>query len=304
MNSLKNLSIIKELYKKGENIIQYLKNANEEQLNTPESILISYDLQAGSYTENYKNNKEFIEHYSSHVARVIEKYTTEFETILEAGVGEATTLGNVLKFLKHKPSIAYGFDISWSRIKYAMSFINNLNIDNCSFFTGDLFNIPLKDNAIDIVYTSHSIEPNGGKEKEALQELYRITKNYLILLEPCYELANNDAKERMFLHGYITQLQKTIIELNYEVLEFRIFDLYVNPLNPTGLTVIKKKSNADLKIENPFACPISKTELKFIRGSYFSKESLLAYPVVDNVLCLLPSNAIVATHYLDQKGEE
>jgi ubiquinone/menaquinone biosynthesis C-methylase UbiE len=28
----------------------------------------------------------------------------------------------------------------------------------------DLFHIPFADNSVDVVYTSHSLEPNGGRE--------------------------------------------------------------------------------------------------------------------------------------------
>ena len=45
---------------------------------------------------------------------------------------------------------------------------------------GDMFNLPITDDSIDLVYTVHALEPNGGKEKEALKELYRITKKYLM----------------------------------------------------------------------------------------------------------------------------
>ncbi|MGO5065110.1 hypothetical protein [Clostridium sp. LCP25S3_F8] len=51
----------------------------------------------------------------------------------------------------------------------------------------NLFCFPLKGNSIDIVYTSHFIQPNGRKEKETLMELYRITNKYLIILELAYE---------------------------------------------------------------------------------------------------------------------
>ena len=30
---------------------------------------------------------------------------------------------------------------------------------------GDMFELPLEDNAVDIVYTVHAVEPNGGKKK-------------------------------------------------------------------------------------------------------------------------------------------
>jgi ubiquinone/menaquinone biosynthesis C-methylase UbiE/uncharacterized protein YbaR (Trm112 family) len=299
MEKIKDLGVIKEIYQQGENIIQYLKRMNQEQHNSPETILISYDFQAGSYIDNFKKNKDFIERYCAAIADVIKKYISKFESIIEVGVGEATTLASVLKAMKNKPKYSYGFDISWSRIKYARSFIKSQAIDNNFLFVGDLFNIPIKDNSIDVVYTSHSMEPNGGREKEAITELYRIAKQYVILLEPCYELAGDEARNRMRTHGYITNLQQVILELKYNVLEFRLFDLYANPLNPTGLTVIKKNDHDDSKTENPLACPVTKTDLILDKGSYFSKESLLAYPVIDEIPCLLPGNAIVATHYTD-----
>ena len=72
-----------------------------------------------------------------------------------------------------------------------------------------MFNLPLLDNSIDIVYTSHSMEPNGGHEEELLAELYRVTNNYLILLEPAYEFASEEARARMRKHGYVTNLYET-----------------------------------------------------------------------------------------------
>jgi ubiquinone/menaquinone biosynthesis C-methylase UbiE len=108
--------------------------------------------------------------------------------------------------MKKKPLKVFGFDISWSRVKFAKKLVEEYNMKNVNLFTANLFEIPLLDNSIDIVYTSHSLEPNGGKEKQALKELFRIAKNYIVLLEPSYELASTDARERMINHGYITNL--------------------------------------------------------------------------------------------------
>jgi len=119
----------------------------------------------------------------------------------------------------------------------------------------------------------------------------------LILLEPSYELSDNNARERMLEHGYVTQLYSTAIELGYNVIEHRLFELSSNPLNPTGLMIIKK--DFDSKVLDPLCCPITKTNLIKKPDAYFSETSLLAYPIIGEIPCLLSQNAIVATKFLD-----
>ncbi|MFN8417260.1 MAG: class I SAM-dependent methyltransferase [Cytophagaceae bacterium] len=297
MNIINQLNKLKELYSDGKNIIEYIKNNTGSNGNSTDAILISYDLQAGNYIKFANENADYIEKYTSTIAKTIDQLGN-FDSIIEVGVGEATTLANVALRMKNKPKNYFGFDISWSRIKYAQTYVQSKNISCCHLFTGDLFQIPLADNSIDVVYTSHSIEPNGGKEKEALEELYRISKKYLVLLEPSYEFATDEGKARMERLGYIKNLAGIARELNYDIIEHRLFDYCANPLNPTGLLIVKKKesSTATEKIL-PFICPITKAPLEEIRGSYFSNDSLLCYPIIDNVPCLLSNNAIIATHY-------
>ena len=295
MNFIKDLQKIKELYNKGENIIDYIKTQENQLENSTESIMISYDLQAGSYVKNTRKHPEIKENYTKAIAKVIEKLG-HFDSVLEAGVGEATGLANLIPKLTIAPQQVLGFDLSWSRVKYAQSYCQEKKIDHPILFMGDLFNAPVQDSAIDIVYTLHSIEPNGGKEKEALSELYRITNKYLVILEPVYELANEEAQKRMDRLGYVKNLLSTAKELGFEVVEYRSFDYSVNPLNPTGLMIIRKNSE-DREIQNPLACPVTKKELKLIKDSYYCEESMLAYPVIDGIPCLLPQNAVIATHY-------
>ncbi len=96
MEKFKQLQKIKELYSKGENIIQYLKSIGNNELNTIEDILISYDFQAGSYIQGYSNNKEFKESYCNALAKIIDNIGT-VQSIIEVGVGEATTLNTLIK---------------------------------------------------------------------------------------------------------------------------------------------------------------------------------------------------------------
>lgn len=299
MSYLKELNEIRHLYSKGANLIEYLKSKSNDQGDLSDAIMISYDIQSGTYTENDIKKPEIRENYTTALANVLNNLGF-FESIAEAGVGEATTLSKVLPKLHQKNPAAYGFDLSWSRVKYAQNNCQKNALNEVVLFTGNLFNIPVQDDAIDLVYTLHSLEPNGGREKEALEELYRITAKYLVLLEPAYELASDEGKARMDKLGYVKNLMNIIKELNYKVIEYRLFDYSRSALNPTGLILIEKENSQDNKIKNPLACPISKYPLVKIRDCFYCEKSLLAYPIIDGVPCLLPQNAIVATHFLDE----
>jgi ubiquinone/menaquinone biosynthesis C-methylase UbiE/uncharacterized protein YbaR (Trm112 family) len=296
MDKYKQLQKIKELYDKGENIIQYLKKTGNNESNSIEDILISYDFQSGSYIKGFSQNKEYIDKYCKALAKIIDEIEN-VQSIVEVGVGEATTLNMLIKNLKNIPPNILGFDISWSRLKFGKELLKDFNIYNVNLFTANLFEIPLPDNSIDIVYTSHSLEPNGGKEELALKELFRITKKYLILLEPSFEFANDEAKARMKKHGYVTELYSTAKKLNYKIIEHRLFDYSSNPLNPTSLMIIEKETTS---FNNPkLICPISHTELIHYNDYLlYSEKSFLAYPVMEGIPCLLKENSILATHLL------
>ncbi|MEX1189849.1 MAG: methyltransferase domain-containing protein [Bacteroidia bacterium] len=286
---------IKSIFDSGGNVMEYLRESNGEHKNSVEAIKISYDLQAGTYIQTYKNNLEFNRQYTAAVASILEKLGTH-ESILEAGVGEATTLANVVEKLSVKPMRSCGFDISWSRINYARKFAKSKGMNSDWLFTGDLFNIPLADNSIDIVYTSHSVEPNGGREEQALIELYRVASRYLVLLEPTYELASDEAKARMDHHGYVKNLKQTAEKLGFKIVENRLFEHSINPLNPTGLTIIEKNASAPAA-ETIFICPVTGGSLAKEDDCYYAPESLLAYPIVGGIPCLLAENAILASGF-------
>lgn len=296
MDKFKQLNKIQEIFANGGNIIQFLKNLRGDNKNNLEDIMISYDFQSGSYLKGFSENRDFKEKYCKALAEVI-NCLEDIDSIIEVGVGEGTTLSGTILNLNKKPNNIFGFDISWSRLKFARGFLKDFNLLDIKLFTSNLFEIPLPDNSIDCVYTSHSIEPNGGSEELALKELFRVTKKYLVLLEPAYELACTEAKERMRKHGYVTKLYSTAKELNYNILEYRLFDFSLNPLNPTGIMIIKK----DISFQNSpeLLCPISHTELiRYDDGLLYSKDSSLAYPIINDIPCLLKENAILASHLL------
>ena len=143
------------------------------------------------------------------------------------------------------------------------------------------------------------MEPNGGHETELFQELYRVAKEYLILLEPAYEFANAEARKRMEKNGYVRNLYQVAKNMNYDVLIWELYGESVNPLNPTGLMIIKKKPLAEFtggEINGiDYVCPLTHRPLKIMGNVYYTEDSMLAYPILNGVPCLLSEYAVVAT---------
>ena len=124
----------------------------------------------------------------------------------------------------------------------------------------------------------------------------------MILIEPAYDFASAEAKERMIRHGYVTNLFQTAKQLNYNILEYRLYDYSANPLNPTGIMIIEKSAN---DFYDPIlVCPVSKTKLiRFNETLLYSQNSFLAFPIVDGIPCLLRENSILTSHLLSKFNE-
>lgn len=294
---------LKALYEQRQSITEHLRRETGIDGNTEDIIEIAYDLQTGSYIaalDDPTAAKHQAE-YTEEVARTI-RGLCEPASVLEAGVGEATTFAGVLGRLG--PGVdGYGFDLSWSRVAYARRFLARQGLNGATLCTGSLLHMPFADDSIDVVYTSHSIEPNRGREEPILRELFRVARRFLVLLEPAYELASAEARQRMDSHGYCRNLPGVAGSLGYEVLEHRLFPCSSSPLNPTALTIIKKDTDRE-QPSHVLACPKFKTPLREIGGMFFSEEALVVYPVVAGIPCLRTENGIVASKYEEVAGAD
>lgn len=290
---------LRELYEKKTNIMAHLRAVTGSEVNNPEAVLISYDLQSGSYTEAWKNpeHREVRERYTAEIAAVLDALGGD--SLMEAGVGEATTLCSVVERLSRRPAVVAGFDIAWSRIACARRHAAERGQPGHLLFTGDLFAVPAADCAFDIVYTAHSLEPNHGREAEAMRELYRVARRWMVLFEPSYELGNEATRRRIEEHGYIRGLPGLAREFGWEIVEHRALRHPIRDNNQTAVLVIRKPEPAGAGEPAGLACPNCRTRLVAHRGHQFCPECLAVFPVIENIPCLLPRNAILATKFLD-----
>ncbi len=296
--SAPSLQDLRELYARNVNIMGWLREVTGQPVNSAETILISYDLQAGSYTEALKKpeHRARLERYAGEIAEVIDGLGGA-DSLLEAGVGEATTLALVLPKLARRPATVAGVDISWSRIAYARKLCAAHALPDVRLCTGDLFSAPFVEGAVDVVYTSHAVEPNHGREREILHELYRIARRYLVLVEPSDELGNEATRARIAEHGYCRGLPQIAGEAGWKVREHRLLRSQMTEHNQSALLVIEKPPSAAREAGALFGCPLCHAPLREIRGQRFCEPCARIYPVIDGVPCLLPGHGILGSKF-------
>lgn len=289
---------LREAYMEGKNIMSLLRTGltETEYINKKiNHIEVAYDLQSGSYVEAMKNPEHAAKkrNVCAEMAQIVNKYCPDVKNLLKGGVGEAVTLVPFLDSYKGSLEKVYGFDISWSRLYYSKRFLKENSYDNVNVCVGTLQEIPFVSNSFDVVLTSHSLEPNGGYEKEILLELKRVSSKYVALFEPCFEKASKEGRERMTKNGYVKDLPKIAQSLGFEVVYNELLSTSVNIKNPTQALILKKKF--ENKNEVNFACPHSNTPLSKFENGYISKESLYYYPIVDNIPVLRKINGVLVS---------
>ncbi len=290
-----------ELYRRGVNITEHLRSLEGAAGNSETAILYAYDVQAGSYVKalddpGYAARKRAA---AARIAQVLAPL--RFETMLDAGTGEATTLSALLLHLSAQPSRVLAFDLSLSRLLFAQDHLRAHELDHVELFTGALETIPLADASIDLVLTVHVCEPNGGREREVLAELLRVARRYLVLVEPSYELAGPEARRRMEQHGYVRALPDHLRALGATIASSEPFGADLNPLNPAAVIVVDKGEQAAFAGDAILVSPLSGSPLARADGCLYSADGF-AFPIIAGIACLLPENAVLAAHLSDFTG--
>lgn len=291
---------LKAAYDRGENIAALLRESGGTGGNSEAIIHMSYDLQSGRYVshQDIPELRKILDIYCQSLADEISALGPQ-HSLLEAGVGESTSLLYILRMMNYEPPVIHGIDLAWSRIHIGSRwFYERGGPAHTKFVVGSMAKMPYMDNSFDLVFTSHAVEPNGGREKELLSELYRVSSKYLLLCEPAYEFASEEARARMDEHGYCKNLAGHARELGMNVVKSEIMLPCIKEDNPSAVTLIAKNPAAD-PAEPVFACPRWKTPLQDMGDCWFSPESLYAYPLIQGIPCLNVENGIIASKLAD-----
>ena len=296
---------LRELHAGGGNILSYvharLGSGSVDEL----SIMLSYDFQAGSYIRIQaekpsvaKSNKIS----ADKLADILDQLQPA--SFLDAGVGEATMTCGILNAMERPPLHRYGFDISLSRLLHGREWAREQEQSDLKLYRASLSAIPILDDTFDVVLTNHAIEPNRGKEREILAELYRISRRYLVLREPSWQFGDRATRAWIERHCYIKDLAGALRDLDYKVIEHRPFgEGDFNTRNRSALTIVEKRlqdRGAGWEVpfpECPYASPFTKTPLIDTGEALYSNDEALLYPIISGIPCLLQEDAIFSAHY-------
>ena len=293
MTRSNNISELRKLFAEGKNLMESLRKGDGG--NSQDTIMLSYDLQAGSYTEQVNNsetvraNKFFYGKFMSNVLQGLNPYN-----ILDAGTGEATSLFFLLNDFKPRGEV-YAFDISLSRLLFAKIFLSSGRHEHVALFTGSLDNIPLETSSIDIVITNHALEPNGGREEILIKELMRVAGRYIVLVEPSWELGSASTRAHISEHRYVIGLPEILKSMGAVIRRHELWAHNINPSNEAALIVAEMPGCGQWNPRRAvFRSPIGFGSLEDREAYFYSKDDGFLFPKVEGVPCLLRDHGILA----------
>ena len=275
--------LLQEKYKKKQNIQLFLKNKT---FSNREIIKLAYDIQSGSYIKFFKKlTREKKVNVYFPLIKAINDNFKNVKTILDFGCGELTTSAYIFKNLNHKIKKYYANDVSFNRLLVGSNELKKKltkkNYNKFKIFCNSDNNLPFKDKSIDLVLTVHALEPNNQYKYEIFNELLRVSKLGIILMEPHYEISDVKQKKRMIKFDYIRGIEKILRlkKIKYHIIEKKF---HLNNLNKSSIFVLKNNLTKKKQHDN-FVDPIKKNDLIKKDNFLYSKKTFRAFPIINDI---------------------
>ena len=290
----------RKAYATGQNVTKLLREKYVNDINESKMIEIAYDMQAGDYVQFAKEYSTRLNNYAAQLANILADYIGKDDTLLDIGTGEMTTLCAVLGNLPVIPKKTFATDISWSRLFYGRGFASESlgsESEKIKPFVSDIKEIPLPSSSVDVLTTSHALEPNGEHLETVLSELFRVARKYLVLFEPSYERNSPEGQKRMDELGYIKGLESTVEKLGWSVESVMKIDSPAKPLNPTYCHIIPVNKDISDYCEPVFTVPGTDYSLTKKNNFFFSSALGICFPVLEELPVFRSESAILASAY-------
>lgn len=283
-------------YKNGTNISIYLKSSFPA-LSMDQIIEISYAIQAGSYVQIAKDNDLFMaERAEAILKKPLIDILDSCGTLLDCGAGELTSLIHLLRKHPFKGQIL-AYDGSLPRLIHGSAYAREFSdpcIQNIRLFCSDSTLIPIASKSIDCCMSIHAIEPNGSQASKILKELSRVSKEWVVLVEPIYELADSNQRARMDSLGYAKGILKALRRYDLEVIyQFPLDHFSGNLLNKSHLIIARHLIVSTISRFPSFICPATNVCLSQFGPYLCGTNTPWSYPIFQNIPVLKKANAIL-----------
>ena len=282
---------------------------------TSDIVEKKYDLMSGSYIDATCHGTEHKEHLgyvggrikqSSSIGknkRLIAEYTRifsrfHFQTVLEVGAGELTTMipladsfGSDIEW--------HGMDLSLNRVYHGKRAFLEKGERRVHVCKANAVALPYPDGYFDLVYTSHCLEHMPYDFRKAIDEMCRVTKEWVVLFEPSYELGSFSQKIRMVAQDYVKNIPRYIRSLKDVALTDHFLLKNGALFNRGACHVLRVKKPPEVRKAIPefhHVCPRCRSQLRKHEGYLECERCHHVYFIFKGIPVLDKKYALYITH--------
>ena len=287
-------TILKKIYK-----YIFNKNLANNSSRSLESVLSKYNKISGNYVKWYENkNAKYIGYWKNGKLaeisglpifpsmEVIKNLIVKdnLNSFIEIGAGELTTTHSLLSQLNLKKLKYFGgIDLSFKRLNIGKKFLKKKGFRINFIARANAAEIPFSDNSFDVVYSNYCLEQMPHIFDKIVDEMVRISKKYVVLIEPSYEFGSRASKNKIISKGYpIIKTKNFRNNASYQLL-LRKPTPFRRYINGSEIIVLKKKLKKHLKSEVYYKCPVSKKRLFKRKKIFLTKNGNYFYPIKNNI---------------------
>ena len=261
-----------------------------------ENVKRKYDKISGLYVNKYLDKKttfvaeihrkkiaELKGHYEKYYSKILYNFYEyeNFKSVLEVGAGELTIIAELMNRIGDKNSsiLKGALDISFQRLLEGKKLVESKNLNFDYIVRGDASKLPFLDNSFEVIYTSHCLEQVPNLFDKIVSECIRVSKKYVIFIEPSYEYGSTVTKDHIFRKGYPKIKNKLFKEDKYRIILREPMPVR-SLVNGTEIIILKKNDDQIFHNNNNLlCCPKSKNLLQKNGDKLICKKQQIFYPI-------------------------